>query len=68
VYPNQSPSGRFKGPGFCKKIMATISDGAEVLIDFVKSGRLGMNSLKITAGAGLKESEIALKMLEKEGF
>lgn len=48
--------------------MTAIDDGAEVLLDFVKSGRLGINSLKITAGAGLKESKIALKMLEQDGF
>jgi len=48
--------------------MTELSDGAEVLFDFVKSGRIGINSLRITAGAGLKESEIALKMLEQDGF
>ena len=48
--------------------MTSVNDGAEVLLDFVKSGRLEINSLKITAGAGLKESEIALKILEQEGF
>ena len=47
--------------------MTGVNDGAEVLLDFVKSGRLGINSLKITAGAGLKESEIALEMLERDG-
>jgi hypothetical protein len=48
--------------------MTELSDGAEVLLGFVKSGRLEINSLKITARAGLKESEIALKMLEQDGF
>lgn len=45
----------------------TLKEGAELLKDLVKSGSLQIDVLKTTARVG-KESEIALKMLRKEGF
>lgn len=46
----------------------TLIEGAEVLKYFVETGTLKPYTLKKTAKAGLRESEIALLMLAKEGF
>jgi len=42
-------------------------EGAELLKSLVKSGSLQIDMLKTATKVG-KESEIALRMLEKEGF
>jgi hypothetical protein len=46
--------------------MATLSEGAEILKDLVKGGYVQIEVLETTARLG-KESDMALKMLRKEG-
>lgn len=43
-------------------------NAAELLKNYVKDGRLGVDSLKESAGKGVKASRIALDMLRREGF
>ena len=47
--------------------MATINEGAEILKGLVKGGYVQIEVLETTARLG-KESDIALKMLRKEGM
>jgi hypothetical protein len=43
-------------------------NAAELLKDYVKDGKIEVESLKESAGKGVVASRIALEMLVKEGF
>ena len=46
----------------------TLIEGAEMLKYFVETGTLKTYTLEKTAKMGLRESEIALAMLARDGF
>lgn len=47
--------------------MTAVNEGAEMFVNYVKSGILNTDALKATVKAG-NDAEIALKKLKKEGY
>ena len=43
-------------------------NAAELLKNYVLNGKLGVESLKESAGKGVRASRLALQMLQREGF
>jgi phosphoglycerate dehydrogenase-like enzyme len=50
-----------------KLIMTAVNEGAEMFVNYVKSGILNTDALQAAVKAG-SDAEIALKKLEKEGY
>jgi len=56
-----------KHHGPAKLIMTAVNEGAEMFVDYVKSGILNTDALKAAVKAG-NDASIALKKLEKKGY